>query len=232
MQSRSALADVVVCKGVYRSYETLSGPVEVLRGVDLTIPRRSITALRGPSGSGKSTLLRLIACIERAGGGTVAIDGRDTTRMSRRRRRHLRRRNIGVISQDPAANLLDYLTVKAHLQLGARMRGLRATDHEMGQLLDRLGIGDRADHKPRELSGGQQQRVAVAFAAMGRPALIVADEPTGHLDHVSGEAVMQALASVAKSGVAVVIATHDRIVAERADRIIDLADGVVTGGRL
>lgn len=231
MQSRGGLSDVVVCKEVFRSYETLSGPVEVLRGVDLTIPRRSITALRGPSGSGKSTLLRLIACIERAADGTVAIEGRDTTTMSRRKRRHLRRRDIGVIAQDPAANLLDYLTVQQHLQLGARMRGLRASKREMTGLLDRLGIADRADHKPRELSGGQQQRVAVAFAAMGHPALIVADEPTGHLDHVSGDAVMQALAAVAESGVAVVIATHDRIVAERADRIIDLADGVVTGGR-
>jgi ABC-type lipoprotein export system ATPase subunit len=152
--------------------------------------------------------------------------------MSRRRRRHLRRRDIGVIAQDPAANLLDYLTVRQHLKLGARMRGLRASTREMTGLLDRLGIADRADHKPRELSGGQQQRAAVAFAAMGHPALIVADEPTGHLDHTSGEAVMQALAAVAETGVAVVIATHDRIVAERADRIIDLADGVVTGGRL
>ena len=117
------LSDVVVCREVYRSYETVSGPVEVLRGVDLSIPRRAITALRGPSGSGKSTLLRLIGCVERAESGAVDFDGSDTTTMSRRKRRHLRRRDIGVIHQDPATNLLDYLTIRQHLALGARMRG-------------------------------------------------------------------------------------------------------------
>jgi ABC-type lipoprotein export system ATPase subunit len=225
------LSDVVVCREVYRSYETVTGPVDVLRGVDLAIPRRAITALRGPSGSGKSTLLRLIGCVERAESGAVDIEGSDTTTMSRRKRRHLRRRDIGVIHQDPATNLLDYLTIRQHLALGARMRGIRASQRDIAHLLEQLGIADRADHKPKELSGGQQQRAAVAFAAVGRPSLIVADEPTGHLDHTSGEAVMRALATVAETGVAVVIATHDHIVADRADRVVDLADGVVIGGR-
>ncbi len=225
------LSDVVVCREVCRSYETVTGPVEVLRGVDLAIPRRAITALRGPSGSGKSTLLRLIGCVERAESGAVDFDGEDTTSMSRRKRRRLRRRDIGVIHQDPASNLLDYLTVRQHLELGIRMRGLRPGPGQIERLLERLGIADRADHRPRELSGGQQQRAAIAFAAIGRPSLIVADEPTGHLDHTSGETVMGALTTVASSGVAVVIATHDRIVADRADRVVDLADGVVVGGR-
>jgi putative ABC transport system ATP-binding protein len=129
--------------------------------------------------------------------------------------------------QNPADNLLEYLTVRQHLELAARLRGRPRTDPQIDLLLDRLGMADRADHLPRQLSGGEQQRVAVAFASVGPPALLVADEPTGQLDHHTVDSVLDAFAVMASMGVAVVAATHDPSVADRADRVIRMRDGQV-----
>jgi ABC-type lipoprotein export system ATPase subunit len=221
----------VVCTQVFRAYHLAAGEVPALRGVDLALPRGSFTALVGPSGSGKSTLLRLLACVDRADRGAVLIDGTDVTRLSRSGRVRLRRRRIGYLFQSPADNLLEYLTVRQHLELGARLRGLGRRDAGIGDLLDRLGLGSRADHLPRQLSGGEQQRTAIGFAALGPPALLVADEPTGQLDHGTVDSVLAAFAALAAIGVAVVAATHDPAVAARADQVIRMRDGrIVDGG--
>ncbi len=223
-------SEAVVCRGVRRAYHLDAGEVPALRGVDLTLPRGSFTALVGPSGSGKSTLLRLLACVDRADDGEVLVDGTDVTRLSRGRRVTLRRRRIGVMFQSPADNLLEYLTVRQHLELGAKLRGLRRFRPEVTAMLERLGLGDRADHLPHQLSGGEQQRTAIGFAAVGPPALLVADEPTGQLDHGTVDSVLAAFVALAETGVAVVAATHDPAVARRADQVVRMRDGRVLTG--
>jgi ABC-type lipoprotein export system ATPase subunit len=216
----------VICAGVTRSYRvSADDTVHALRGVDLRLEPGTVTALIGPSGSGKSTLLRLLACVDRPDAGSILVQGTDTARLSRGRRVRLRRRHLGYMFQAPGDNLLDYLTVRQHLKLAAQMRGVRVRTGEADALLDRLGLGGRADNLPRQLSGGEQQRAAIAFAAIGPPALLVADEPTGQLDHDTVGDVLDAFAALAASGVAVVAATHDPVVARRADRIVHMRDG-------
>jgi ABC-type lipoprotein export system ATPase subunit len=201
--------------------------VAALRGVDLDLAPGTITALVGPSGSGKSTLLRLLACVDRPDAGTIRIAGTDVVTLSRTGRVQLRRRRLGYMFQSPADNLLGYLTVREHLELGARLRGLSVKDAQLERLLNRLGLAGRAGHRPNQLSGGEQQRVAIAFAAVGPPALLVADEPTGQLDHTTVDSVLDAFAVLAEAGMAVVAATHDTAVADRAHRLIRMRDGQV-----
>ena len=214
-----------LCRGVARTYGVDGSAVPALRGVDLTLPAASITALVGPSGSGKSTLLRLLACIDRPDSGQIRIAGVEVAGLSRTGRVKLRRRRLGFLHQNPADNLLDYLTVREHVELGAALRGLSPADPQLAGLTDRLGLAGRTSHLPRQLSGGEQQRTAIAFAAVGPPALLVADEPTGQLDHATAAEVLAALRVLATTGVAVVAATHDPAVARLADRVVQLRDG-------
>ncbi|HEU0242080.1 MAG TPA: ABC transporter ATP-binding protein [Micromonosporaceae bacterium] len=216
----------VACMNVIRTYRISSDDtVQALNGVDLELQPGTVTALIGPSGSGKSTLLRLLACVDRPDSGLILIQGRDTARLSRARRVKFRRRRLGYMFQNPADNLIEYLTVRQHLRLAARMRGVRLRRREMDELLDRLGIGAKANNLPRQLSGGEQQRASIAFAAVGPPALLVADEPTGQLDHDTVGDVLDAFAALASTGVTIVAATHDPIVAQRADRVVHMVDG-------
>jgi ABC-type lipoprotein export system ATPase subunit len=130
--------------------------------------------------------------------------------------------------QNPADNLLEYLTVRQHLVLGAKLRGMRNIGSDVASMLGRLGLTDRADHLPHQLSGGEQQRTAIGFAALGPPAVLVADEPTGQLDHGTVDSVLAAFVALTETGVAVVAATHDPAVAARAYQVIHLRDGQVT----
>ncbi len=219
-------ADVVVaCRDVRRTYRLDGSVVPALRGVDLDIAPGSFTALIGPSGSGKSTLLRLLACVDRPDDGSIEIAGKQVGRLSRSGRVRLRRRQLGFVFQAPGDNLLDYLTIRQHLNLAAQLRRMPRRKAGIEPLLERLGLTGRADHLPKELSGGEQQRAAIAFAAVGPPALLVADEPTGQLDHSIVDSVLDAFVALAATGVAVVAATHDPAVARRADRVIQMRDG-------
>jgi putative ABC transport system ATP-binding protein len=218
---------VVRCRGVARTYHLAGSDVAALQGADLDLARGTLTALVGPSGSGKSTLLRLLACIDRPDSGTIEIDGVQTAQLSRRGRLRLRRRAIGFMFQAPADNLLAYLTVGQHLRLAAQLRGTSTRDGQAEQLLDRLGLAARSGHLPWQLSGGEQQRVGIAFAAIGPPTLLVADEPTGQLDHSTVDSVVDGFLSMADAGVAVVVATHDPAVARRAHRVVHMRDGVI-----
>jgi putative ABC transport system ATP-binding protein len=220
-------APAVACHGVARTYHLAGSEVSALRGVDLELAPGTFTALIGPSGSGKSTLLRLLACVDRPDRGSILIDGVEAATLSRGGRQRLRRRRLGFIFQAPADNLLEYLTVRQHLRLAAQLRGTPVADGQADDLLRRLGLASRADHLPRQLSGGEQQRVGVAFASLGPPALLLADEPTGQLDHSAVDGVLDAFAAMAESGVAVVAATHDPVVARRADRVVRMRDGIV-----
>lgn len=215
----------VRCRNLVRDYRTSGDPVHALRSVGLTARRGMVTALSGPSGSGKSTLLRIIACVERPERGTVEINGVDATRLSARKRRALRRTDVGFVYQDPADNLLGYLTIAEHIALGARLRGTAASGDD---LIATLGLEDKLEQHPRELSGGEQQRAALAFAASGDPALLVADEPTAQLDHASTARVVLGLQQLAKRGHSVIVATHDPEISSAADVLIELVDGRTT----
>ncbi|GIH12875.1 ABC transporter ATP-binding protein [Rugosimonospora africana] len=217
----------VRCRGVLRTYHLDGSEVSALRGVDLDLAPGTFTALVGPSGSGKSTLLRLLACVDRPDRGSIQIDGVEAASLSRRGRLRLRRRTLGFMFQAPADNLLDYLTVRQHLRLAAQLRGLPADIDLEEDTLERLGLAGRAEHLPRQLSGGEQQRVGIAFAAFGPPALLLADEPTGQLDHGAVDGVLDAFLAMAAAGVAVVAATHDPAVAGRAHQVVRMRDGII-----
>ncbi|MFI5612711.1 ATP-binding cassette domain-containing protein [Amycolatopsis sp. NPDC051903] len=214
--------DALSCVDVHQTYHTATHEVAALQGVSVSAAPARVTALVGPSGSGKSTLLRVLACLERPVRGTVEVAGVDATALSARGRRGLRRKRLGYVFQNPVDNLLGYLTVDEHLELAARLRG---SGPASGELLDALGLGHRRASLPNALSGGEQQRVALAFAAAGDPAALLADEPTAQLDRASAHLVADAVRRLASLGHAVVVATHDPTLVSAADDVFELVDG-------
>jgi putative ABC transport system ATP-binding protein len=212
---------------VSKSYGEGAATVHALQGVDLTVLPGELVAIMGPSGSGKSTLLTIAGTLEDATEGTVSVNGQDTSTMSRNDRARLRRRAIGYVFQD--FNLLPGLTAAENVALPLELDGSRAKAARAAALdaLEELGVSERADHFPDQLSGGQRQRVAIARAIVGDRLLLLADEPTGALDSVNGEAVMRLVRSACKRGVAGVLVTHDAQLASWADRVVFLRDGRV-----
>jgi putative ABC transport system ATP-binding protein len=206
-----------------------SGPTEVraLRDVDLTVEPGELVAIMGPSGSGKSTLLTIAGSLEAATRGQVLVDGVDLSSISRSNQAKLRRRTIGYVFQD--FNLLPGLTAVENVSLpleldGAGAKAARAAGLEA---MEELGVAERAPRFPDELSGGERQRVAIARAVVGERRLLLADEPTGALDSVNGEAVMRLLRAATQRGIAGVIVTHEAHLASWADRVVFLRDGRV-----
>lgn len=224
-----APADTVAqCRSLRVTYVAAAGTIEALRGVDATIERGRLTVVAGPSGSGKSTLLRALAGLEPIGSGAVVVGGRELDALRSGARRRLRRREIGVVLQDPADNLVPYLTAVEQVVLAARLRGTRLSDPISA--LDAVGAAHLADRLPAQLSGGEQQRVAVAAGAVGRPLLVLADEPTAALDAASGDRLIAALRSLADRGTTLVASSHDDALVDAADRVIRLRDGEVVPG--
>ncbi len=211
------------CTGIRRAYRADGEVVWALWDVDAVAIAGQITVLAGPSGSGKSTLLRVIAGIDEPDEGTVEVSGRNLTAMSARARRKFRSRHMGYLFQDPAANLLSYLTVSQHLEMAGRIRR-SLPDHD---LLTRLEIDMLADEYPARLSAGQQQRAALAAAVVGNPDVILADEPTAELDSQSAHLAVTALSRLRDMGVTLVVTSHDPEVVEVADRVIRLEHGEV-----
>jgi putative ABC transport system ATP-binding protein len=203
------------------------GPTEVqaLRGVDLVVEAGVLVAIMGPSGSGKSTLLTIAGSLEDPTGGEVLIAGNSLSGMSRNDRARLRRRAIGYVFQD--FNLLAGLTAVENVALPLELDGMgaRAAQAAGREALEELGLGDRGSRFPDELSGGERQRVAVARAVVGDRRLLLADEPSGALDSVNGEAVMRLVRAACRRGVAGVVVTHDAQLASWADRVVFLRDG-------
>ena len=223
-------ADVAVrCEGLVQIYESGTGRVHALRGVDVAVPSGRLTAVTGPSGSGKTSLLRILAALDRPIAGSAEVAGHALGEMSARRLRTLRRRHIGYVFGRPAQNLSPHLTAREHLLLAARFRRVPVRERRARseELLDRLGLGGRGDHLPRELSGGEQQRLAFAQALVGRPALVVADEPTSELDTGTTTALLDTVLELTRSGSTVVMATHDQLAASAADRVVHLRSGTV-----
>jgi putative ABC transport system ATP-binding protein len=206
------------------------GEVEThaLRGVNLTIESGEFTALVGPSGSGKTTLLQLIGLLDKPTAGQVFINGNDVTRLNRNQRADLRKGTIGFIFQFFA--LIPTLTAYENVEMPLLLNGTKSSERKarVNEMLEAVGLTDRAHHRPDQLSGGQQQRVAVARALSIRPSFVLADEPTANLDTENGRQVMDIMAKLNKeTGVTFVFATHDPRVIKYANRVVTLRDGLI-----
>jgi putative ABC transport system ATP-binding protein len=212
---------------VSRSYGTGAAEVHALREVDLSVSPGELVAVMGPSGSGKSTLLTIAGSLEELTSGEVLVDGTSLASMSRDDRARLRRRTIGYVFQD--FNLLAGLTAVENVALPLELDGVGVKPARAIGLavLEELGLAEQARRYPDDLSGGERQRVAIARAIVGDRRLLLADEPTGALDSVNGEAVMRLLRTACKRGVAGIVVTHDARLASWADRIVFLRDGRV-----
>ncbi|MER6116958.1 ABC transporter ATP-binding protein [Streptomyces sp. NPDC001743] len=212
-------------RSVTRSYGRNTGAVTALDGVCLDVPRGTFTAVMGPSGSGKSTLLQCAAGLDRPTGGQVFLGDTELTGLSERKLTLLRRTRIGFVFQ--AFNLLPALTAEQNVALPLRLAGRRPKRAEVLDVLERVGLRERAGHRPGELSGGQQQRVALARALITRPDVLFGDEPTGALDSTTGRQVLTLLRTMVDDGQTVIMVTHDPVAASYADRVLFLADGRV-----
>jgi putative ABC transport system ATP-binding protein len=210
---------------VSKSYGQGANEVDAISDIDLSVERGSLVAIMGPSGSGKSTLLTIAGSLEEPTTGDVMIDGVRLSGMSRNDKARLRRRSVGYVFQD--FNLLAGLTAVENVSLPLELDGVsmkKARANGMAAL-EGLGLGDRAQNYPDQLSGGERQRVAIARAVVGERSLLLADEPSGALDSLNGEAVMRMILSACHSGVAAVVVTHDAKLASWADRVVFLRDG-------
>jgi putative ABC transport system ATP-binding protein len=214
------------CRAIEKVYRRASGTTHALRGVDADFPAGRLVAVMGPSGSGKSSLLRILSGLDRPSRGTVDVDDLRLNELGRRARRRFRRRRLAYVWQRASDNLVSYLTVMEHMQMSARLRRISDEDVPM-QLLEALKLTHRVDSLPHQLSGGEQQRVAFGQAVIGSPALVVADEPSAELDHESSAALLTIMKDVAHKGTAVVVATHDPVVAESADAVLRIEQGRV-----
>ena len=214
----------VALEDVRKTYQ-LGEPVHALDGVSLDVPRGSYTAIMGPSGSGKSTLMNLVGCLDTPTDGAVVIDGQDVTTLGERERTRLRGTQVGFVFQ--TFNLMPRLTALENVALPQLFQGVdRAERHHRARaLLERVGLADRADHRPNELSGGQRQRVALARALVNDPALVLADEPSGNLDTETEADILDLFEEFHHAGTTMVVVTHEPHVAERAERIVHLLDG-------
>ena len=223
---------IIELKRLRRDYPSGDGVLTVLKDVDLTIMRGEMVAIVGPSGSGKSTLMNLIGLLDSPSSGSYIVSGRETSQLDSDERSALRREHFGFIFQ--RYHLLPELTALGNVEVPAIYAGAdrKRRQARAGDLLTRLGIPDRLDHRPGQLSGGQQQRVSIARALMNAGDVILADEPTGALDQASGEEVLKILDELNAEGKTVIIVTHDMNVARRAGRIIEIADGVIVADRV
>ena len=216
---------VARCLGVTVDYRTAAGASRALSAVDAEVAAGRLTVVAGPSGSGKSSLLRVLAGLLRPRSGSVLVDGVDLTRLRTGARRRRRRRAMGIVLQDPADNLVEYLGAREQIELAARLRGVDASD--AAALLATVGLAERVDSRPAELSGGEQQRVAFAAAAVGTPSLLLADEPTAQLDAASGAALLDAMRGLVDGGATLVVTSHDPAVIAAADHAVHLREGRV-----
>lgn len=223
---------IIQIEAMTKIYQMGDIQVHALRGVWLTIQPGEYVAIMGASGSGKSTLMNMIGLLDRPTGGSYKIRGAESSKLSRDRLADLRNREIGFIFQQ--FNLLPRISARRQVELPLFYAGTSGRKRRELALaaLERVGLADRANHRPDELSGGQQQRVAIARALVNSPSLLLADEPTGALDSKTGAEVMALIDELHAQGLTVIMVTHDPNVAGRAERIVSLSDGEIVSDRL
>jgi putative ABC transport system ATP-binding protein len=219
--------DVVTARGLYRTFEAELAPVRALRGAELDVATGEFVAIMGPSGCGKSTLLNLVAGLDRPDEGEISVAGESLVGLDDNQLATLRRGHVGIVFQ--FFNLLETMTVLENVLMPALIAGTkrRPAEARARDLLDLLGIGDKADQAPAALSGGQRQRLAIARALANEPTLLLADEPTGALDSEGGLEILELFRRLHAQGQTILLVTHDQPVADAAQRIVRMRDGRV-----
>jgi len=227
------MADLVISvRNLTREYLMGTEVVHALRGASLDIRRNEYLAVMGPSGSGKSTLMNLIGCLDTPTSGEYWLSGQEVSRMRDDALARVRNREIGFVFQ--TFNLLPRATALHNVELPLVYGGVNSKERRQRAMdaLDRVGLGDRVGHRPNELSGGQRQRVAIARALVNRPALLLADEPTGNLDSTTSDELMQVFQQLHDEGQTIIMVTHEPSIAAHAHRVVVLKDGRVESDRL
>jgi putative ABC transport system ATP-binding protein len=222
---------VIELGGITRVFEVGGRPVHALRGIDLTVPDGEYLSVMGPSGSGKSTLLNLLGCLDRPTSGTYRLDGEPVSELDDLALSRIRRHKIGFVFQ--AFHMVPRLTAKGNVELPMVFAGVPPEERagRAEAALAAVGLSERLDHRPDQLSGGERQRAAIARAMVMGPTLLLADEPTGNLDSVSGGEVIALLEAMNTRGLTLVVVTHDAALGRRARRQIRMADGAVVEER-
>jgi putative ABC transport system ATP-binding protein len=229
LTSASANNRAVCLKDVHLTLESAAGEVNILRGISLAVEQGEAVGIIGPSGGGKSTMMMVIAGLERASSGQVETAGIDLGQMDEDALALFRRDNVGIVFQD--FHLIPTMTALENVAVPLEFAGIEDADERARDRLAAVGLDHRLEHYPGQLSGGEQQRVALARAFATRPAILLADEPTGNLDGKTGQAVMDLLFELHDTaGTTLMLISHDRLLAERCDRIITLADGKISEG--
>ncbi|MEY3143545.1 MAG: hypothetical protein RLY21_2038 [Planctomycetota bacterium] len=205
--------------------------VDALRGLDLVIPRGEYIAIMGASGSGKSTLMNILGCLDRPTAGVYELDGARVESLDDDELSRVRGQKIGFVFQ--AFNLISELSIAENVEIPLLYRGISAGERRdrAAESLKIVGLENRMHHRPRELSGGQQQRAAIARALVGKPAILMADEPTGNLDSHTGRAILETFEELHANGLTLIMVTHDDRIAERCERVVRLADGALESDR-
>ena len=216
---------IIDMESIRKVYDTGKVKVEALKGIDLKVEPGEFVAIVGPSGSGKSTLMNLIGCLDTPSDGRYRLGGEDVSKFTRDELADVRNRRVGFVFQ--GFNLLPQISAFENVEMPLLFGGVapKKRRERVEQLLTRVGLGERMDHKPTELSGGQMQRVAIARALAMQPDVVLADEPTGNLDSSAGGDIMELFTELWKSGSTLVVITHDLSLARRAGRVVEIHDG-------
>jgi putative ABC transport system ATP-binding protein len=222
-----AVSPLMQLAGITKTYDAGELAVQALAGIDLTVEKGQMVAIIGPSGSGKSTLMHILGCLDAPSSGTYFLDGQDVSAMSSFQLAGVRNRKVGFVFQ--TFNLLPKASLLRNVELPLLYAGVGSAERRerAGAALARVGLGDRAKHRPSELSGGQRQRAAIARAIVMSPSLILADEPTGNLDSKTGAEILSMFHEMHERGETIVIVTHDPRIAEQCQRVVRIVDGRV-----